>query len=46
MNRKRIFLHEVFRYLAIVSAAAILPGDTLSYVRSSSQSQSTTAEAA
>jgi len=46
MNGKHKFLREVFRYLAIVSAAAILPGDTLPYMQSSSQTQSTTSDAA
>lgn len=45
MNRQRTFLREVFRYLAILTAVAILPGDTLAYVQSSTQTQSTPTEA-
>src|SRR5215470_5236596 len=46
MNRQRTFLREVFQYLAILAAVAILPGDTLAYAQSSTQTQSTPTDAA
>jgi len=46
MNRQRTFLREVFQYLAILASVAILPGDTLAYAQSSTQTQSTPTGAA